>query len=77
MKIGGICQRSLTFIQCRRTVTFPRYMLLSVSSLLHLARYVKNLTHYVNRNDRADISTFMRLEVVNSGKSERSCLLNN
>ena len=68
------CQRSPTFMQCQSIVTFPRYMLLSVSSLLHLARYVKNLTHYVNRNDSADISTFMRLEGVNNGKSERSCL---
>ena len=71
------CQRSLTFMQCQDIATLVQLMVQSVSYLLHLARYVNILTHYVNRNDSADISTFMRLEGVNNGKSERSCLLNN
>ena len=53
------CQRSPTFLQCQRIITFPRYMVQSVSYLLHLARYVYILTHYINRNDCADLSKIL------------------
>ena len=39
--------------QCQSIVTPVQHMVQSVSYLLHLERYVKNLTHSANRNDHA------------------------